>query len=375
MKSITKKANRFPFACIGLFALILILTHGCGPSGQTAKTEPGKAVKSAGDYVFYPPLPNTPRFQYLTTFSNSKDIQKNQSKFFKFVAGDEQEKPKDIAKAYGVDALDGVIYVCDISGKAVVTLDLKKQAFGFLGTKGGGRLSKPVNLKIDKENRLVYVADIGRKQVLVYSLPDGRYIRAYGKQGDFDPSDVDFSADKVFVCDVKGHQVHVLDKDSGETLYKIGKPGSAEGELFHPSNICIKNDTLYVSETNNFRVQLFTLEGKSIGTIGSIGDRPGNFSRPKGIDVDDDGRLYVVDAAFGNVQVFNNQHKLLLFMFGAGPGKENIHLPAGVAVDYGNVNYFKKYLSPKFEAQYLLYVTSNFGPNKVNVYAFGNYKQ
>jgi DNA-binding beta-propeller fold protein YncE len=185
---------------------------------------------------------------------------------------------------------------------------------------------------------------------------------------------VDVFEHKLFICDIKGHQVHVLDKTTGETLYKIGKPGSKEGELFHPSNIYIQKDRLYVSETTNFRVQIFGLEGDFIARFGRIGDRPGEFARNKGVAVDKEERIYVVDAAFENVQVFNREFQLLLFMFGRGYDEGNINLPAGITIDYDHIQYFKKYLSPKFEAEYLLFVTSNYGPNKINVYAFGNYK-
>jgi DNA-binding beta-propeller fold protein YncE len=189
------------------------------------------------------------------------------------------------------------------------------------------------------------------------------------------PSAVAIHEDKLFVCDVKGHQVHVLDKNTGATLYKIGKPGSREGEFFHPTNIYIRHDRLYVSDTTNFRVQIFDLAGKFIATFGKVGRRPGNFSRNKGIAVDKDGRIYVVDAAFENVQVFNKDFKLLLFMLKTGKEKQDVYLPAGIAVDYDNIGYFKEYMSPKFKAEYLLFVTSNFGLNKVNVYAFGSYQE
>jgi DNA-binding beta-propeller fold protein YncE len=301
-------------------------------------------------------------------------VQKKKSKFFKFVAGNDQEKPREIKKAYGVAIHDGIIYTCDISSGALVKLDLKNQSFDYIGIKGSGRLVKPVNVAVDKENRLLYVADMGRKQVICFDM-DGNTMKFYGKQGQFNPSDVDIYKNKLFVCDVKTHQVHVLDTATGETLYTIGKAGSNDGELFHPTNICIRGDRLYVSDTNNFRVQIFDLSGKFLAKFGKIGDRPGNFSRGKGIAVDKEGRIYVVDAAFENVQVFNKDFKMLLYMFRPGREKHNINLPAGVAVDYENIAYFKKYLSPKFQAEYLLLVTSNFGFNKVNVYAFGNYRQ
>jgi len=356
------------FSRLILLGLILFFVVNCGPHKVNTEADGEK-----NNYIFYPPLPNPPKYQYLTTFSTSRDIQKKKSKFFKFVAGDEVEKPITIRKAYGVDIYDGIIYVCDVGAGVVVTLNLKTNSFGYIGNSNRGKLIKPVNLKVDKVNKQLFVADIGKKQVMVFDL-EGNFLRAYGKIGQFQPSDVDFFENKIFVCDVKGHQVHVLDRKSGDSLYKIGKPGSQEGELFHPSNICIRNQRLYVSETTNFRIQIFSPEGKFISTFGKIGDRPGTFSRPKGVAVDRKGRIYVVDAAFENIQVFDSKYQLLLFMLGPGSEKDNINLPAGISLDYDNIQYFKKYISPEFVAEYLVLVTSNFGLNKVNVYAFGNYK-
>lgn len=361
-----------------LFAFItalLFTINSCGP--KSAKTEPGQARtagKKGSDYILYPPLPNAPRYQYLTTFSNSTDVVKKKSKFFKFVAGKDVEKPKEIKKAYGVDIYNGVIYTCDMGHGVVVTIDLVNQLYGYLGLKGSGKLVKPVNIKIDRETGLIYVADMGRKQVVCFNTR-GEALKFYGKKEQFHPSAVDVAGTKLFVCDVRGHSIHVLDTRTGELLYKIGETGSKEGQLFHPTNIYVRGDRLYVSDTSNFRFQVFDLKGKFISTFGEIGDRPGNFSRPKGIAVDKNGRVYVIDAAFENVQVFNKENKLLLFMLGPGREKHNINLPAGITIDYDNVRLFKKYIAPKFKAEYLLFVTSNFGFNKVNVYAFGNYQQ
>ncbi|MCP4217808.1 MAG: 6-bladed beta-propeller [bacterium] len=360
---------------LSLLILFIFSCAGCGP--ESVSTEPGSAkskAKKGADYIFFPPLPNQPRYQYLASFSSSKDVEKKKSKFFKFVAGDDVEKPKSIKKAYGVDIHNGIIYTCDMSNGVIITMDLKNHIFGYLGYKGSGKLVKPVNVKIDKENNLVFVADIGRKQVVCFNL-QGEVVRAYGVKGQFHPSDVDIHQGKLFVCDVRGHQIHVLNMSTGNTLYKIGTAGSNEGQLFHPTNICIKHDRIYVSDTNNFRFQVFDMEGKFMTSFGSIGDRPGNFSRPKGIAVDKEKRIYIVDSAFENIQVFNKENKLLLFMLGPGPEKHNVNLPAGVIIDYDNLDLFKSYYAPKFEPQYLMLVTSNFGKNKVNVYAFGNYQQ
>jgi hypothetical protein len=46
-------------------------------------------------------------------------------------------------------------------------------------------------------------------------------------------------------------------------------------------------------------------------------------------------------------------------------------LPAKVAIDYDNLQYFQQYAQPNFRAEYLVFVTSQFGDRRVNVLAYG----
>jgi DNA-binding beta-propeller fold protein YncE len=354
------------------FALLLIVFAPVFHSACiTLRTNHKEAVPST---IFYPSLPELPRFQYLTTISSSADIQKKRSPFFKFILGDGIEKPDMINKPYGIDIFEGIIYVCDLKNGAIERLDLRQKKFDYFAARSGEKLKTPINLKIDPQKKQVLVADMGRKQILSFDLA-GNFLRTYGAAGQFEPSDIDFHDERLYVCDVKGHKIHVLDRSSGAIIKTIGGPGSKQGEFFHPSNICISNDMLYVSDTSNFRVQIFDLEGNFIVQFGEIGDRPGNFSRNKGIAVDRAGRIIVVDAAFENIQIFDKEFHLLLFMLGPGAEKDSINLPAGIVIDYDNIGYFSKFISPRFKPEYLLFVTSNFGLNKINVYACGQYQE
>lgn len=361
---ICKKRNYLKFL---ILIVLLILGISCV---ETKKVET-KPLKD--NYIYYPPLPNKPRLQYLTTISTSKDIRKANSSFFKFVVGDDEEKPEVIKKPYGIDVHDGVLYICDMSAGTVDVLDLKKGTFKYFGLSGPGKLGRPINLKVDKKENLIYVADNGRKQVVVFD-ENGKYIKAYGLKDQFVPVDVDFNDKLLFVCDVKNHQIHVLDKKTGAPKYKIGKPGSGDEQLYHPTNICYYKDKIYVSDTTNFRVQIFDIKEKPLGRFGQIGDRPGSFSRPKGLDIDNYGNLYIVDAAFENVQIFNKNNQFVHFFLKSGNNRDNVNLPAGIVINYDSVKYFKNFISPRLKAEYLLFVTSQFGVNKVNVYAYGTYK-
>lgn len=347
--------------------LLLLAAVACGPK---------KAVVAppAGGYLYYPSPPDPARYQYLTTISTARDIEKEKSGFYKFVAGKDEKKPLEILKPYGVELFEGILYVADMKAGAVDTLNLNTGRFDYLGLRGAGKLIRPVNLRIDRQQRRLYVADMGRKQVLCYDL-DGNLLTTYGTAGQFDPSDVELADDRLLVCDVKGHRIHVLDRTTGEPRGTIGRPGSKDGELFHPTNICVHGDRLYVSDTSNFRIAVFRLDGTFIRNYGRIGNRPGNFSRTKGVAVDGAGRLYAVDAAFENVQVFDDQFKLLMFFLHSGSEPDNINLPADIAINTDSISCFRKYIAPGFQVEYLLLVSSQFGPNKINVYAFGKNDQ
>ena len=111
---------------------------------------------------------------------------------------------------------------------------------------------------------------------------------------------------------------------------------------------------------------MFSTDGELKKIVGSYGKNIGQFSRPKGIANDRDGNLFVVDAAFENVQIFNQELQLLMFFGGHG----QMNLPAGITTDYANLDYFKPYVYEDFELKFLVYVTNQYPPNKIGVYGF-----
>ena len=169
--------------------------------------------------------------------------------------------------------------------------------------------------------------------------------------------------------------IQIFDRTSGEIVDTIGTQGESEGAFRFPTHLAIDDDgNLFVTDFLNFRVQKFDADGKFVSTIGEPGDFPGAMPRPKGIDVDRNGYLYAVDSAFEIVQVFDIDSGSALLPFGKfGSISGGTWLPAGVHIDYDNLAYFSKYLDPNFRAEYLIYVTNQSGPFKINVYAYGEY--
>ena len=55
--------------------------------------------------------------------------------------------------------------------------------------------------------------------------------------------------------------------------------------------------------------------------------------RPKGIGIDSEGHLYVVDGQWGIVQVFDEQGRLLYYFGERGTGPGQFQLPTGLQID------------------------------------------
>ncbi len=68
-------------------------------------------------------------------------------------------------------------------------------------------------------------------------------------------------------------------------------------------------------------------------SIGELGDSSGSLARPKGIALDSEGHIYIVDAAFQNFQIFDSSGNVLLHVGSGGIEPGQFLLPAGIAVD------------------------------------------
>jgi len=348
--------NRFAGAVAAAF---IVLAASCA-----ARVQPSAAP------VFFPPAPAPPRLQYLTSFSGLKDIE-TQSSFDKFVAGEKANLKLD--KPYGVAVHDGKIYVCDTNA-SVFVFDLKAKTFGPMkGIAGPGKLMQPINISVDADG-IKYVADPVRGQVVAYDRNDD-YLKAYGIPGDWRPVDAAAFEDRLYVVDTANHVVAIFDKASGEPIKTIGGAGEPGERLERPTNLSFDAEgSLYVTDISRFQVVKFDRDGHFKAAIGKPGDNLGHFARPKGTAVDREGRLYAVDASFNNVQIFNKDGRLLMFFGEAGEDEGHFLLPAKVTIDYDDIAYFQKWVKPDFQVDYLVFVTSQFGPRMVNVLAYGKEK-
>ncbi len=327
----------------------------------------GGAVR--GPAVYYPSSPEKARIKYLTHFSAAEDVLARRGTFSQLVFGQAKVK-EEINKPYGAALYNGVLYACDTKRSMINVFDIANKRYGFLGFKGRGKLVKPINIAIDTRGNK-YIADAGRKEIVVFDSHDN-FVRTFGSGSLERPVDVAINGDKIFVCDSKASRILVFNRATYKLLDGFGAKGIEPGQFAFPTNIALDADgNVYVSDTINGRIQKLDDKGKHLMTYGRLGDMPGEFARPKGLAVDREGRLYVVDSAFENVQIFDSQGRLLLNFGEAGNLPGRLNLPAQVVVDYDNVKYFKAFAGKGFNLEYIILVTSQYGPRKINVYGFG----
>ena len=344
------------FAGPALLGLACLL---CACNRQAAR------APSPDSLVIFPPPPDTTRIQFLTHFSSSGDLQKKRGGFKKFLLG--EEEARDIVKPYGVTVHQGKIYICDTGAGGLEVLDLSEGTFEYFIPGGKGQLQLPINCCVDDRGYL-FVADANRRQIVIFDS-DLKYLAAFGEPENFKPTDVAVSDDEILVCNVQDHAVYVYGKGDYKLKEKIPGTGAGEeGFIRQSTNLTLHEDMLYVSDMGDFNVKMFSLDGGFHGLVGGYGNQPGSFTRPKGLAVDRNGNLYVVDAAFQNVQIFNAHGDLLMHFGGSYEGAGAMWLPASVEISYENLSYFQPYVDQSFELQYLIYVTNQYGPAKVSVY-------
>jgi ABC-type Fe3+ transport system permease subunit/DNA-binding beta-propeller fold protein YncE len=186
--------------------------------------------------------------------------------------------------------------------------------WGAKGTNVGQfTLPRAVAINSHKE---IFISEYGpMERVQCFSLApnaDGKasahVLNSFGQPGnapgDFNRPEglcVDYE-DRLYVADSCNHRIQIFSRE-GKLLRMHGKAGSGLGELSYPYDICIDSaGRQYVCEFGNSRIQIFDANDRPIEIIGGPGAEPGQFSNPWGVALDSAGNLYVADSQNHRVQ-------------------------------------------------------------------------
>lgn len=321
-----------------LISVLVALCAACATAPSQLRLETAAGV----DAEVWPPAPETPRYRLVGQLTGEDNFVKQDKaqgvgrRVFGWLVGLAvgRQAPRVLQRPQsGFADAEGRVYVTDVSRAAVYVFDAPS-----------GRLL--VWDKADLHTRFdtpVGIAPGGNGEILVADAELGRIVRlgaggqplgAFGLGELRRPVGVarDAELGRIFVADAQADAV-VIFSDSGERIGSIGRRGEGPGEFNSPTYLSYADRRLFVADTLNARIQIFDDDGEYVGQFGRRGLFVGDFTRPKGVAVDKDGNVYVVESYYDYLLVFNQQGELLLPIGGTGSGIGEFYLPAGIWVD------------------------------------------
>ncbi len=203
---------------------------------------------------------------------------------------------------------------------------------------GPGEINRPSGLAFD-ENDNLYLVDSLNNRVQVLTK-EGKFLSQWGTGGSGDGEfnipwgiEIDGNGD-VYVADWRNDRIQKFAPD-GRFLMKFGASGEGDGEFNRPTGVAVDQEgTIYVTDFKNDRLQVFDRDGafitKLIGeaTLSQWGrerveldpfavkgreiaqglrEREKAFQGPIAVEVDDEGRVFVVECTRHRIQVFRKQ--------------------------------------------------------------------
>lgn len=293
--------------------------------------------------LVWPLPPERPRIRCVGAISGSADLRppKTGWQVLRERLHRAEFRPVHFSKPHAIaTGADDRIYVADPGRASLHIIDLVKRRHRVIDSAGGERLRSPVGVAVGPAS--VFVSDAVLADVIEYTL-EGDFVQRLGLSLQR-PAGITYCPvnDRLYVLDSAAHHCVALarngeDGSGWSQVLEFGGRGSEPGMFNFPTHITYHRLLgLVVSDTLNFRVQRFDLDGKVKAVVGKKGNGAGDFSLPKGVAVDRDGHLYVVDAHFENVQIFGEDGKLLLAFGGEGGELGAFSVPSGIAIDDRN---------------------------------------
>ncbi|MBI4653487.1 MAG: 6-bladed beta-propeller [Nitrospirae bacterium] len=321
-----------------LFVVLILLTACASPRAFIDK--------SVMRQIIWPGNPEKPRIQYLWSINQiSTTIEGRKRGLIDFILGNVSEDVTDprtsnvLMRPYGVfvDSKER-LYVTDPGAYRVTVIDLKTaKVINIYGTEKE-EFSSPIGVVVDLRGR-IYISDSELRKVFVF---DEKSDYLFQFEGEFKRPTcmaIDTKSSKIYLSDTLEHKVYIYSLE-GKRLSTIGKPGALSGEFNFPTHLFVDKDgLLYVTDAMNFRVQIFSPEGKFLGKVGALGDAYGNLDKPKGVAVDTHGNIYIVDSIWDTVKIFDRDGNILLFFGEKGQRYGSLYLPSGIFIDQKNIIY------------------------------------
>jgi DNA-binding beta-propeller fold protein YncE len=320
--------------------LILCLLAGCAAPGP-ATLHFGVEDAPEGKRLLWPAPPEVPRYLFAGQLLGESNFRRAEGegglagawrRLVGLILG--EAKPVELQRPQS-GAVDeaGRIYVTDVSRQAVFVFDpLAGRLDVWEKAEGLANFASPIAIAL--ANGIAYVTD-SELGIVARLQPDGRPLKSFGRGRLKRPTGLarDPASGALYVADTAGHDIKVFDGEGG-LLRTLGRRGEEQGEFNFPTHLAFADGLLYVTDTMNSRVQVLeAASGKFVRAFGARGLFVGDLVRPKGVAVDTERNVYVVESYHDHLLVFDRNGAFLMGIGGLGAETGKFYLPAGVWTD------------------------------------------
>ena len=212
-----------------------------------------------------------------------------------------------------VDPADGSVYVGDRAAGKIYVYDANGTYRSTVQPKAPAAAISPLGLAVGRDGML-YVADVlspkpADHRILVLAK-DGSVRKVLAKgQLNYPNAIVPGSRGEIYVTDSNNGRVVVIES-SGKVSTLVAR-GVGDGDLGLPRGMAIDDHgRLFVVDTTDHMVRLFTMASSPtehptyVGSFGDEGHDDGKFTFPNGLATDTRGRVYVADRENNRIEVW-----------------------------------------------------------------------
>ncbi len=198
----------------------------------------------------------------------------------------------------------------------------------------------PFGVAVNSQD-VIFVAEINNKRISKFSA-EGEWIGSIDSIEGYGPLSGPFDVcigpdDGIFITDTLGHRVIVLDSQN-KLRFVLGTPdkGAKPGQFSEPHFVAVNQaGEIFVSDTFNARIQKFSSQGEFITAWGRIGEGPGEFLHMgylARVDVDNKGFVYVREFDGGRIQKFTEDGEYVGTFSRRGTGDGELDEGYGLSV-------------------------------------------
>jgi len=230
----------------------------------------------------------------------------------------------------------GNIYIADTANHRVAVFDRRGNFRFVFGKKAEipsqqalmGPMAYPTGLAV-ADNGEIYVACMSRNYVFVFDA-GGNFKRQIAVDR---PITVAIGNNRLYVS--TPGRILVFNA-RGDAIDHWGSQGRAVEEFEYPNGLALdRQGNLFVSDTQNSRIQIFNSAGRLIGIKGrpprNLNDPQRMFGLNMGLVMDETERVYVVDAFSHSIHVFDHEGNELGEFGEKGEMDGRFNYPSGIA--------------------------------------------